>query len=121
MRLKWTTDCRPDNHVAGTREFYFFVFPLEEFDEFSSPSELPMPVALLPASAAPLTAPFAAPAAAPTTTAFNAFLAFFRMPGEERFFPLLDLLLPDRFFAPEADFLPADFLPVFRAAMFTPP
>ena len=47
-----------------------------------------MPVTLLPASAAPLTAPSAAPAAAPANTAFNASLALLRIPVA-RFFPAL--------------------------------
>ena len=83
-----------------------------------------MPVALLPASAAPETAPLAAPAAAPTSTAFMVFFAFFKMPGEERllpflaplfFFPdfLLDFEVPDFF-------LPADFRPDVLAAICTP-
>lgn len=40
------------------------------------------------------------------------------MPGEERFLPLLDLA--ERFFEDEVDFLPADFLVVFRAVMPLP-
>ena len=56
----------------------------------------PIPVALLPASAAPDTAPLAAPAAAPTNTALSVFFAFFKMPGEERLLLFLaPLFLPD--------------------------
>ena len=84
-----------------------------------------MPVALLPASAAPDTAPLAAPAAAPTTTAFKVFFAFFRIPGEERLPPFLApvFFFPD--FLPDLDvpdfFLPADFLADFLAAIYAHP
>lgn len=83
-----------------------------------------MPVALLPASAAPDTAPFAAPAAAPTSTALMVFFAFFKMPGEERLPPFLApiFFLPDVLLDVEAPdfFLPADFLADFLAAICTP-
>src|SRR5687767_10094832 len=86
-----------------------------------------MPVALLPASAAPVTAPSAAPLAAPTKTAFSAFFALVKMPGE-RFLPALFaalFLVVARFLvAPPFldvvsfwDFLAAAFLvPLFFAA-----
>lgn len=83
-----------------------------------------MPVALLPASAAPDTAPFAAPAAAPTSTALMVFFAFFKMPGEEGLPPFLApiFFLPDVLLDVEAPdfFLPADFLADFLAAICTP-
>ena len=83
----------------------------------------PIPVALLPASAAPETAPLAAPAAAPTITSFKVFFAFFKMPGEERLLPFFvpvfffPDLLPD-FLAP--DFFLPDFLAGVLAAICTP-
>ena len=82
-----------------------------------------MPVALLPASAAPDTAPFAAPAAAPTSTALMVFFAFFKMPGAERLPPFLaPVFLPDFLLEVEAPdfFLPADFLADVLAAICTP-
>ncbi len=72
-----------------------------------------MPVALLPASAAPATAPCAAPAAAPASTAFRVFFAFIRRRGDDDFLPLflVEDFLPALFLAEDADFLvPADFL-----------
>ena len=89
-----------------------------------------MPVALVPASAAPFTAPWAAPAAAPTTTDFKTFFTFFRMSPDEalsadsfsaRFLvmflredeDLLDVGFVDADFL--AAFFPADFF-VFLAA-----
>jgi hypothetical protein len=51
----------------------------------------PMPVALLPASEAPVTAPFAAPETAPITTSRTTFFALLITPGDERF--LLAFLL----------------------------
>ena len=79
-----------------------------------------MPVALLPASAAPETAPLAAPAAAPTSTALMVFFAFFKMPGERLlpfFVPLF--FFPDRLVDLEEPgfFLPADFLAGVLAAI----
>ena len=71
-----------------------------------------MPVALLPASAAPVTAPFAAPATAPITTSRTTFFALLITPGDERFFagflPALCLAALEGF-----DFLAADFLLAF--------
>jgi hypothetical protein len=102
-----------------------FPFRLDCEDSSSDPAS-PIPVALLPASAAPLTAPFAAPAAAPTSTCLKVFLAFFRIPGDDRlarffappFFP--DFRLKVDF--PELDFfLLPDFFEVFLVAIRTPP
>jgi hypothetical protein len=44
---------------------------------------VPIPVALLPACAAPSTAPFAAPAAAPATTLPSTFFALLMIPGDD--------------------------------------
>ena len=104
-------------YLGRYEPYLFFVGLVLDFEELSSPSVSPIPVALLPALAAPFTAPFAAPTAAPTTTALIAFFAFFKMPGEERFLPLD---LAERFFDDEADFLLPAFLLVFLAAMATP-
>ena len=73
-----------------------------------------MPVALLPASAAPVTAPVAAPATAPITTSRTTFFALLIIPGDERF--LVDFFLA-LFLATREDrnFLSADFLLVFLA------
>jgi hypothetical protein len=69
-----------------------------------------IPVALVPASAAPTTAPVAAPATAPLKTSPTTFFALLIIPGDERrlpdFFPPLflldveaaDFLAGDRFF-----------------------
>jgi len=69
-----------------------------------------MPVASLPASAAPTTAPLAAPAAAPAKTAFIAFLALAKTPTE-RLLPDL-LVVPFRAELCFCDFFAADFLAV---------
>jgi hypothetical protein len=71
-----------------------------------------MPVALLPASAAPVTAPLAAPATAPITTSRTTFFALLITPGDERFLLgfLLALFLAAR---KDPDFLAADFLLAF--------
>ena len=73
-----------------------------------------MPVALLPASAAPVTAPFAAPATAPITTSLTTFFALLITPGDERFFvdffPALFLVA-----LADIDFLATDFLLAFFA------
>lgn len=45
----------------------------------------PMPVASLPASAAPVTSPLAAPATAPITTSSTTVFALLITPGDERF------------------------------------
>ena len=77
-----------------------------------------MPVALLPASAAPVTAPLAAPVTAPITTSRTAFFALLITPGDERL--LVDFLL-DFFLAdPEdADFFVVDFLAFFDGMSFS--
>src|ERR1700730_1711781 len=71
-----------------------------------------MPVALLPASAAPVTAPFAAPATAPINTSRTTFFALLITPGDEGFFvgflPALCLSALEGI-----DFLAADFLLAF--------
>ena len=59
-----------------------------------------MPLALLPASATPVTAPFAARVTAPMTTLRTTFFALRITPGAERF--LLDFLL-ELFFADRED------------------
>jgi hypothetical protein len=71
-----------------------------------------MPVALLPASTAPVTAPFAAPVTAPMTTSRTTFFALLITPGDERFFVGF---LPAPFLAAldDINFLAADFLPAF--------
>ena len=71
-----------------------------------------MPVALLPASAAPVTAPFAAPATAPITTSRTTFFALLIIPGDERFLVdfFLALFLATR---EDRDFLAAEFLLAF--------
>lgn len=92
-----------DNHGhRGLREYgpgYFFL-ALADLPAvaFSAPG-FPMPVALLPASAAPVTAPVAAPAAAPARTAFKAFLALVNKPPADFF---AGDFRPDAFFAPDA-------------------
>jgi hypothetical protein len=70
-----------------------------------------MPLALLPASVAPVTAPFAAPVTAPITTSRTTFFALVSTAGDERFLAAL----PARFLVPRegADFLAADFLLAF--------
>lgn len=76
-----------------------------------------MPVALLPASAAPVTAPFAAPATAPIITSRTTFFALLITPGDEPF--LLVVFLALFFLAlflatlEELDFVVAAFLLVF--------
>ena len=57
-----------------------------------------MPLTLLPASAAAVTAPFAAPVTAPITTSRTTFFTLLITPGDERFLLdfLLELLLADR-------------------------
>lgn len=66
--------------------YFFAAFLVAGLDDslvtFSS-----IPVAFLPASAAPTTAPSAAPLAAPTNTAFNAFFALSKSRVREGFFP----------------------------------
>ena len=76
-----------------------------------------MPVALLPASAAPVTAPFAAPVTAPITTSRTAFFALLMTPGDERFVVdfLLDFFLAD----PEDDGCFVDFLAFFDGMSFS--
>jgi len=77
-----------------------------------------MPLALLPASAAPVTAPFAAPVTAPITTSRTTFFALLITPGDERF-PVAFLV--DFFLAvPEdADFFGVDFLAFFDGMSFS--
>lgn len=72
----------------------------------------PIPVALLPASAAPSTAPFAAPATAPPKTLPTTFFALLMIPGDD-----LDLL-PARFLLVTAapDFLRLAFFAILLAA-----
>jgi hypothetical protein len=79
---------------------------------FLFPVGFPMPVALLPASAAPVTAPFAAPATAPITTSRTPFFALLITPWDERFLVdfVLALFLATR---EDPDFLAADFLLAF--------
>jgi hypothetical protein len=81
-------------------------------DLFWSSAGWPMSVALLPASAAPVTAPFAAPVTAPITTSRTTFFALLITPGDERFLFafLLALFLATR---EDLDFLVADFLLIF--------
>jgi hypothetical protein len=88
------------------------------FERAFSTSALPMPVALLPASAAPATAPVAAPEAAPAKTALRAFFAFSNKPIDDRFRAVFfeDDFRPE-LFAEAADFLAPDFFagPFFAA------
>lgn len=68
-----------------------------------------MPVALDPASAAPITAPLAAPATAPVKTSPTTFLALLMMPGAPDFLRplfLLDADETDFFFAADRFFVP---------------
>jgi hypothetical protein len=76
-----------------------------------------MPLALLPASAAPLTAPFAAPLTAPITTSRTTFFALLITPGAERFRLdfLLELFLATR---EDPDFFAAELFLAFFDGMF---
>ena len=68
-----------------------------------------MPDALVPASAAPITAPLAAPATAPVKTSLTTFLALLMMPGLPDFLRplfLLDADETDFFFAADRFFVP---------------
>ena len=93
------------SELSTTHFFADLGFPLLVF--FVDP---PIPVALVPASAAPATAPVAAPATAPEKTSRATFLTLLMMPGE---LGLRDFLRPFLLDADETDFFAPDRFFVF--------
>lgn len=95
--------------------YFFTAFLLDLVDLPLAVSSIP--VTLLPASAAPVTAPSAAPLAAPANTAFNASLALSKSPVA---------FLPDFLAAPFVltvffwDFLAAGLFALFEADLLEP-